>query len=218
LEAFLKKSFVPIFERSSSQKGFAATDISLTLSALHPGHTQYLLNSIFIRPGRVYALFGQALFKNTSAYCQSKDIEIKPNHPFIQDLFKGGSKMNRLRSFSFLATLLGGIILLFPVAGQIQAAELRPYSPPIQQQAPPLEPSPRYYKNAPAPSPPPVAPANTLEAYYRKFERDAANLTQPQRDRLMQAFSGRLDSARQNRQWEEVAHYARLIEILSKRR
>jgi hypothetical protein len=107
---------------------------------------------------------------------------------------------------------------VFPFfAGQVQAEELRPYSPPIQQQAPRMEKrQPSFQKALPAPKP--VEPADPLEAYYLQFERKAATLTPEQRAQLIDAFSDQLDTARESKQWEQVAHYARLIEILGRRR
>jgi hypothetical protein len=119
--------------------------------------------------------------------------------------------MSCLRSSPFISAVLGGVFLFFLLAGQVQAAELRPYSPPIQQQAPAMEQQMR-------PVPRTVVPADPLETYYQKFERDAVKLTSPQKEQLIQAFSGQLDVARRSNQWDQVAHYARLIEILNLRR
>lgn len=125
--------------------------------------------------------------------------------------------MSCLRGSPLIAAVIGWIFLFFPLAGQIKASELRPYSPPIQQQAPPMEQRQPSYQLSP-PVPKAVEPANPLEAYYQQFECDAANLTQGQRDQLIREFSNQLDTARRSKQWEEVAHYARLIDILSKGR
>jgi len=124
--------------------------------------------------------------------------------------------MNCLRGSPLIAVVLGWV-LFSSLAVQSKASELRPYSPPIQQQAPPMEQrQPTYQLTVPAPKA--VEPANPLETYYQKFERDTANLSQAQRDKLIDAFSTRLDSARSNKKWDEVTHYSRLIDILSKRR
>ena len=60
--------------------------------------------------------------------------------------------------------------------------------------------------------------AKAIEGRKKQALGDAANLTQAQKDKLIDAFSARLDAARNNRNWEEVTHYSRLIDILSKRR
>jgi len=101
------------------------------------------------------------------------------------------------------------------MAGQIQAGELRPYSPPIQQQAPVMEPRrPSYPELAPAPKA--VEPADPREKFYQDFERKVKNLKPEQKAELEKAFNQRLKTAQKNNQWEEVIHYGKLLKILEK--
>ena len=125
--------------------------------------------------------------------------------------------MSYLQVRTLTAVLLGWCLFFLLLAELLQAAELRPYSPPIQQQAPTVERLPKSSPNFRT-EPKPVKPTNPLEAYYEQFKRDASTLTQNQKNQLIKEFSAQLDNARQGMQWEEVAHYARLLDILRKGR
>lgn len=96
--------------------------------------------------------------------------------------------------------VLGGMLL----AASVQAAELRPYNPPIQQTRP-------YEQRAPEPS---VAPSN----YYLDFAEKTARLSPQQRQQLVSIFTQRLNEATRTKKWDEARHYARLLEILNQRR
>ena len=84
-----------------------------------------------------------------------------------------------------------------------QAAELRPFNPPIQQTRP-------YEQRAPEPV---FAPSN----YYRDFAEKTARLTPQQRQQLITIFTQRLNEATRAKKWDEASHYAQLLEILNKR-
>ena len=121
--------------------------------------------------------------------------------------------MNRLRS-SPLITAMCGLAFVLIMRVPIEAAELRPYSPPVQQQAPPTDYNQPIYQQS-QPRPKSTEPADPLNSYYRQFALDAVNLTQEQRDQLINVFSDQLDTARSSQQWDKVIHYSRLIDILS---
>jgi len=87
-----------------------------------------------------------------------------------------------------------------------QTAELRPYSPPVQQTRP-------YEQRAPEPREPSFAPSN----YYRDFAEKTARLSPQQRQQLVTIFTQRLNEASRAKKWEEARHYARLLEILNQR-
>jgi hypothetical protein len=121
--------------------------------------------------------------------------------------------MNWYKDSTLKKLILGGVFLFSLLSMQVQAAELRPYTPPIQQQAPSMEQRrPSYQQSLPAQKA--IEPAGQLDSYYRSFESNTSKLTKEQRDKLIEAFSEQLDAAVKSKQWEKVAHYLKLIEIL----
>lgn len=86
----------------------------------------------------------------------------------------------------------------------ILAGELRPYNPPVQQQAPLYEQRPQIRQPAQDP-------------YYRDFAEKTARLTPKQKEALVKIFTQRLNEASKAKKWDETRHYAKLLEILNSR-
>lgn len=85
----------------------------------------------------------------------------------------------------------------------IQAGELRPYTPPVQQSRP-YEQKPLMQQPAPDP-------------YYQDFAAKTARLDAKQKEYLTKVFSQRLNEASKAKRWDEARHYAKLLDILNTR-
>jgi len=88
-------------------------------------------------------------------------------------------------------------------ASIIQAGELRPYTPPVQQSRP--------YEQKPLLRQPAQDP------YYQDFAAKTARLDAKQRAYLTKVFSQRLNEASKAKRWDEARHYAKLLDILHTR-
>ncbi len=82
-------------------------------------------------------------------------------------------------------------------------AELSPYQPPVQR-ATPMQRS-------------PGSPQRSTDAdIYGQFEREVRALSAEQRQELADSFARRVERALQDRNYEEAAHYSKLLSILGR--
>jgi len=84
----------------------------------------------------------------------------------------------------------------------LQAGELRPYAPPVQQSRP--------YEQKPMIRQPAQDP------YYQDFAAKTAGLNAKDKQYLTKIFTQRLNEASKAKKWDEARHYAKLLDILNK--
>lgn len=116
------------------------------------------------------------------------------------------SKYFRRHSSSVTLTLF---FLTITLAQGTHSAELRPYELPSQKNAPYRQESPQNYQA-------PVQKSLEQNFDYALFAERAENLSPEERNKLREGLQQRLDRAIEMKNYVEVRHYAKLLEIINR--